>query len=119
MKPFVIIESPFAGDIVKNRSYANACLRDSLLRGESPFASHILYTEALDDTIPAERSVGIEAGLVIGRHASKTIIYTDLGISEGMQYGINKANRNGRRIEYRSLADWKSQAPTVERMHTI
>lgn len=100
---FVILESPFAGDFAKNREYANQCLRDCLLRGEAPFASHILYTEALDDTKPNERELGIEAGLMIGKHASRTVVYTDFGISKGMKYGIQHARAHNRPVEYRSL----------------
>lgn len=100
---FIIIESPFAGDFAKNRAYANECLRDSLMRGEAPFASHVIYTEALDDNIPFERHIGIEAGLAIGRYASKTVVYTDLGISKGMRYGIERAKAENRPIEYRSI----------------
>lgn len=103
MPEFVILESPFAGDFKKNRAYANECLRDSLMRGEAPFASHILYTEALDDTIPKEREIGIEAGLAIGKYASKTVVYTDLGISAGMQYGIDRAIAEKRPVEYRAI----------------
>lgn len=103
---FVILESPYAGDVKKNRAYAIDCLRDSLLKGESPFMSHILYTEALDDNIQEERDIGIMAGLEIGKHADKTVVYQDLGISLGMKIGINRAERDKRPIEYRSL--WKS-----------
>lgn len=38
----VILESPYAGDVEKNIEYARLCLKDSLLRGESPIASHLL-----------------------------------------------------------------------------
>ena len=53
----VIVESPYAGDVERNERYARACIRDCLLRGEAPFASHLLYTQAgvLDDTIKEER----------------------------------------------------------------
>lgn len=44
-KPFVIIESPFAGEVEENIKYARQCLRDSILRGEVPFVSHLLYTQ--------------------------------------------------------------------------
>lgn len=49
----VILESPYAGEIDRNIRYARACVRDSLLRGESPIASHLLYTQSgiLDDDI--------------------------------------------------------------------
>lgn len=103
MSQFVILESPFAGEVEKNVKYAHQCLRDSLLRGEAPFASHLLYTTALDDTVAWERTLGIDAGLEIGSHATKTVVYTDRGISSGMKYGIARAKAEGRPIEYRSL----------------
>lgn len=101
----VIIESPYAGDVETNTEYARACLKDCLERGEAPIASHLLYTQpgVLDDTIPEERAKGIEAGLLWGRHASKTVVYIDLGISEGMRKGIERAQKEGRTIEYRSF----------------
>lgn len=103
MAQFVILESPFAGDVEANVKYAHQCLRDSLLRGEAPFASHLLYTTALDDTVAWERTLGIDAGLAIGSHAEKTVVYIDRGISSGMRYGINRALDEGRPVEYRSL----------------
>ena len=56
MNNLVLLESPYAGDIEANLSYARACMRDCFERGEAPFASHLLYTQmgVLDDTIPAE-----------------------------------------------------------------
>ncbi len=106
--PLVIIESPFAGDLDKNIKFARACMRDSLSRGESPFAMHLLYTQEgiLDDDIPEERNWGIEAGLAWGKHASKTVVYTNLGISGGMEIGIQRAIEEGREIEYRELDSW-------------
>lgn len=104
----VIIESPFAGDVELNLKYARACMRDSLSRGEAPLASHLLYTQEgiLDDSIPDERNRGIEAGLTWGKHANKTIVYTDLGITEGMELGIQRAKEEGREVEYRELDSW-------------
>lgn len=101
----VIIESPYAGDINRNTDYARKCMRDSLLRGEAPLASHLLYTQegVLDDNTPQERQLGIEAGLLWGREAEATIVYNDYGISTGMQYGINAAIKAGREIIFRSI----------------
>lgn len=101
MREFVILESP----VEKNTEYARQAMRDSLLRGEAPFASHLLYTQMLDDTVPHERSMGIEAGLKIGSFATKTIVYIDRGISDGMKYGIVRAEAEGRPVEYRTLYD--------------
>jgi hypothetical protein len=102
----VILESPYAGDIEKNVAYARSCLRDSLIRGEAPIASHLLYTQAgvLEDSEPTQRAWGINAGLAWGVVAEKTVVYTDLGISTGMQFGIDNATAAGRPVEYRKLA---------------
>lgn len=91
----VIIESPFAGDVERNRRYLQACMRDCLLRGEAPFASHGLYTQpgVLDDNVPAERQHGISAGFVWRLVADATVIYTDLSMSKGMDFGIKDAER--------------------------
>lgn len=104
----VIIESPFAGDVITNTKYLNAALKDCLLRGEAPFASHALYTleGVLDDNNPEERELGIKAGLVWGGSADKTVVYTDLGTSPGMKHGIEKALSVGRPVEYRELPGW-------------
>ena len=60
----------------RNKQYLESCLRDCLVRfGESPFASHKMYTDALDDQIPHERSRGIEAGLAWKHAAELTVFY--------------------------------------------
>lgn len=88
--------------------YARAAMNDCFKRGEAPIASHLLYTQpgVLDDDIPEERKKGIEAGLLWGRHASKTVVYIDLGISDGMKEGIERAKAQGRPIEQRQLPGW-------------
>lgn len=93
----VILESPYAGDIERNVAYARACLRDSLLRGEAPLASHLLYTQpgVLRDDEPDERQWGIDAGLAWGAAAEATVVYTDLGVSRGMAHGIAHAQAAG------------------------
>ena len=104
---FVIIESPFKGrtpaEEAENTAYAKEVMRDSLYRGEAPFASHLLYPQMLDDANEHERRMGIEAGLRIGRLADRTVVYTDRGISPGMKQGIKRAEDEGRPVEYRSL----------------
>jgi hypothetical protein len=99
----VILESPYEGDVEKNTAYARACMLDSLRRGEAPMVSHLLYTQVLDDNNLAEKALGIEAGLEWGKVAELTVIYEDLGITARMTKAINRAIREGRRIEYRHL----------------
>ena len=101
----VILESPYAGDVEKNVEYARRCVRDSLMRGEAPIASHLLYTQEgiLDDDVPEERKKGIAAGLAWRKVAAASVVYTDLGITEGMEFGISKADSDGLEVEYRTI----------------
>jgi hypothetical protein len=41
----VILESPYAGDIDANVAYARACVRDAVMRGDAPIATHLLLTQ--------------------------------------------------------------------------
>jgi hypothetical protein len=84
-------------------------MRDCLLRGEAPFASHALYTQSgvLDDNKPEERQLGIETGFAFRATGAVTVVYTDLGFSSGMKAGIEHAHRCGYRVEFRSLEEWK------------
>ena len=105
----VILESPFRGrtpeETEGNKLFARHCMLDSLRREESPLASHLLWPGILDDADAHERALGIAAGLAWGRVAEATIVYIDLGISEGMRLGINRAEAEGRPVEYRRLDD--------------
>lgn len=105
--PLVIVESPYSGDVEANVAYARECIRDCLLRGEAPYASHLLYTQpgVLDDTVKEERLLGMKAGMAWGAQASRTVVYIDMGISSGMIYGIEMAKKAGRPVEYRSLGE--------------
>jgi hypothetical protein len=101
---FVVIESPYAGDVNRNTAYAKAAMLDSLLRGEAPFASHLLYTQVLDDTKQDQRDLGINAGLALCQKADLTAVYHDLGISNGMSYGISAAFIANREVQYRKIS---------------
>ena len=101
----VILESPFAGDIEKNIEYARKCVRHSLSKGEAPIASHLLYTQEgiLDDDVPEERQLGIDAGLVWKEVAEKHVFYCDYGISKGMEYAFEHAKKNNIPYEFRTI----------------
>lgn len=104
----VIVESPFAWEVDRNKMYTRMCLHDCLVNhDEAPLASHLLYTQEfiLDDLIPTERQLGIRAGLCWGAMAEWTKVYIDLGISVGMAFGIRDAREEGRPSENRMLPD--------------
>lgn len=101
----VVLESPYRGDIARNIAYARRCVKDSLSRGESPLASHLLYTQdgILDDNDPDQRRLGIEAGRAWIQVADLVAVYVDHGISPGMEAAMSRARRYGVPIELREI----------------
>lgn len=108
----VLVESPYANppkdDPGRHRRYLIDAMKDCLDRGEAPLAMHGLLTHPglLDDSVPADRQLGILVGFAWGAKAEATVVYTDLGISPGMRLGIDAAKALYRHVEYRRLADW-------------
>jgi hypothetical protein len=107
----VVLESPFAAfdeyTVEDNIEFARRCMRDCILKGEAPIASHLLYTQPgiLDDEIPEERAIGIEAGLLWAAHAEEAVFYTDRGFSRGMKQALERHQREGRPVVLRTLVD--------------
>lgn len=99
----VILETPYAGSVRKHTAYARECLSDCLRRDEAPLASHLLYTQVLDDTADGDRMLGVAAGLAWIPQADALVVYTDHGISAGMKAGIEAAKKAGVTVELRSL----------------
>ncbi len=101
----VVIESPYAGDVEANVAYAKRCVMDCLARGESPYASHLFFTQAglLDDLKAEERTAGIFAGFAWGAKADAVVVYVDRGISRGMEMGVARALEADQDVEFRSL----------------
>jgi len=95
----VLIESPFGGETgtdeeyARNRRYLQRCIRDCLERGETPYASHQMLTEALDDRIPEQREKGRQAGLAMRRFFPKRVFYVDYGMSTGMAFALDLYER--------------------------
>lgn len=100
----VIIESPFGGrHRERNIDYARRCLRDSLDRGEAPFASHLLYTQVLDDERVRERRLGLSRAIDWYDSAELIAIYLDHGVTPGMRHGMDYARKIGLDRESRWL----------------
>lgn len=101
-----IIESPFmptTEEIAKsvfsyeelvrqNIVYARLLLADSLEAGESPFASHLLYTQVWSEV---RRDHGIRAALEWFDATEQVVFGTDLGFSSGMGRAYTKAKDIG------------------------
>ncbi len=115
----VILESPYRGDTEHNTEYARAALYNSLMRGEAPIASHLLYTQdgVLDDNIPTQRQLGIDAGHAWLGVAEAVVFYVDLGMSPGMEAAWQRAQEavvecerrwlpSGTRVAFRGVGEW-------------
>lgn len=112
----VVLESPFAGkgptaihrwfDARRKRRYARDALWDCLNRGEAVVASHLLYTQVLDDRDSVDRHMGVTAGHEFFRVCDLVVVYTDLGISQGMKQGMAAAHAEGIPIVRRSIPRW-------------
>lgn len=109
----VVIESPFGrnpdgskcspAEYARNARYLDRCIRDSLSRGEAPYASHGFFPKPgrLDDTIPEQRKQGIDAGLAWGEAAHLRACYMDHGATEGMERAL--AEQEGIPVEPRYI----------------
>lgn len=101
----VVIESPYAGDVEANLDYGRRCMLDCLQRGEAPMASHLLYTQCLDDLDNEDRRLGMQAGWEWFDAVDACVVYIDNGISIGMRDGIEAASQCDVKIEFRELGD--------------
>lgn len=99
----VIIESPYAGDLIRNELYARRAAVDCLVRGEAPICSHLLFPQFLNDKIPEERKLGIDAGLAWYPAADLILFYEDYGMSPGMMEAYNVCVAANRRYQFRKI----------------
>lgn len=99
------VESPYNGPdedtLRRNILYARLCCGAVLRAGLVPYASHLFFTQPglLDDRVPHEREWGIRAGKSLVRKAADvTLVFLDLGVSAGMEYGCRDAEDAGRDV---------------------
>lgn len=89
-----VIESPYRGEtpeqLEEHKRYLLRCIRDCIERLESPYASHRMLTDSLDDDDPLERKLGIFAGTAYWPFAHVIAFYCDYGVSTGMRMAADK-----------------------------
>ena len=108
----VIVETPYAGAVSTHLRYLRACMRDCLMRGESPLAAHHLYSApgVLRHEYQEELELAIQAKLAWRQFAERTVFYSDLGWSDEMVRSRNLCTRDGWTYEVRFLKDgWLSE----------
>ena len=97
----IYVASPLSGNVEKNIKYAKEACRAVMDSGYAFFAPHLLYPSVLDDTIPEERQLGMEMGLVMLEKCDELWAFGPR-ISEGMAAEMREAERLGipvRRME--------------------
>lgn len=101
----VLIESRYRGtpaEIEENKAFVHRVCRFASLNGYNPYASHIFFTQFLDDTIKEERDLGIRLGLEWADFVNEVWVCLREGqtMSEGMKFGIAAHLKAGRDIKF-------------------
>lgn len=107
MAKLAVIESPWAGLDAgsKAKHYLKQCIRDSLARGEIPWASHAMlaWTEALYEGDEEQRAEGLLVNKKMILKADVVAIYVDKGKSGGMKEAETWARMHGITVEIRNI----------------
>jgi hypothetical protein len=104
MRRVVIIESPYQGEVMRNRRYRDMAMRDAIMHhNEVPLASHKLFVGPLDESLPHEREVGIALGYELWTMAAVVVFYTDFGMSPGMNRAVALARDTRKPTAFREL----------------
>jgi hypothetical protein len=99
----VFICSPFSGGPPLYRKYLLEAIRDSLSRGENPFAPHYYYTRFLDDNDLSQRNLGRVFGQQVLARCDSLVVYADHGITPGMNDDIQFAVKARKNVTVRYL----------------
>lgn len=92
-----------------HRAYLDCAIRHAVIRGYTPIATHKLYPDSLNDANDVERILGMQQRDVILSEVQCLLVYTDLGMSGGMEEDIQAAKKRGVDIQYCSLLDKEDQ----------
>ena len=98
-RPLVYICSPYSGNVENNIESARRYSRFAVEMGYIPFTPHLLYPQFLDDSNPAERSLGLFFGNVLMAKCAEVWVFGSY-ISPGMNAEIERAKRKKYTIRY-------------------
>lgn len=77
----------------RNIDYAKELTRAVLLRGDVPITVHLYMTQALTESIEAERNIGLAAGREILCRCDEIFVGAKYGISSGMKAEMELAKK--------------------------
>lgn len=87
--------SPYRGHVMDNVAYAKELTGLALNNGYAPITPHLYLTQVLDESDPAQRAMGMAAGLELLKQCKYILIGSKYGISEGMLNEILLATELG------------------------
>ena len=99
----VILEAPINTNIEEYLDYVTDAVKDCISKGESPLNMYMMFDNCLDLCNPNNVSLVHKMKESWGMLAKKTVVYTDLGVSEEMLEGITDAAARGHEVEFRKL----------------
>ncbi len=89
----IYVCSPLRGDIRKNIDAAERYAKYVFECGAIPIVPHF-FANVLDDSIPSERKLGMDAGLELLKDCDAMFVFGDV-ISTGMKNEIELCNKMG------------------------
>ena len=94
----IYVASRYAGDVDANVSAAVTYCRLVIDEGYMPVASHLLYPQILNDSIPEERELGLLFGLALLAACDEVWVFGE--VSPGVAQEIEEAKRLKKQIRY-------------------
>lgn len=104
----VYIASPYAGDTDANIAFAKQAALYAMSKHYVPFVPHLQFPAFLNDNIPSQRTLGIQANLELLRRCDELWVFDYKGISAGMQQEITYANQHSIPVKYIPLSSFEN-----------
>jgi len=81
--------------------YQNRCISYCIENGEAPIVAEKIF---LFHQVPSsQKSSFIEASLTLEKLASKTVVFTDFGITDIMKWHVAQACSRNQNVQYRKI----------------
>ena len=91
-RPMVFICSPYSGDIEHNVSEARKYCRFAVDKGYIPIAPHLFFPQFMNDSVSAERKLGMFFGKVLMDKCAQVWVFGST-ITPGMKAELERATR--------------------------
>lgn len=114
----VYICSPLRGNLDRNITNAVSYSKHAAGQGVLPLAPHTIFTQYLNDLIPAERQQGLTMGLELLARCDELWVYGSL-ISEGMRAEIQYAKEHSMPIKFQEEGNLLNNMKSFKKPHIV